>query len=61
MTAEEKWEQFKKCIQESLQEHVPLKPRKEHKKWMTQDLLDLMGKKEENLITNEKYTKNQID
>ena len=36
---------LKKSIEKSLQEHVPVKPRKEHRKWMTQEILDLMNER----------------
>ena len=44
-TAEEKWSQLKVCIQDALEEHVPKRPKKEHKKWMTQNVLDLMDER----------------
>jgi len=44
-TAEEKWSQLKECIQDTLEEHVPKRPKKEHKKCMTQNILDLMDER----------------
>ncbi|GFS05060.1 reverse transcriptase [Elysia marginata] len=43
-TAEEKWNQLKDCIQEGIEEQVPKKARKEHKKWITTEILRLDGK-----------------
>ncbi|GFR92256.1 endonuclease-reverse transcriptase [Elysia marginata] len=44
-TAEEKWNQLKDCIQEGIEEQVSRKARKEHKKWITTKILDLMEKR----------------
>ena len=42
-SAEEKLNLLKESIEKSPQEHVPVKPRKEHKKWMTQKILDMIN------------------
>jgi len=41
-TAEEKWQNLKQCITEAMEENVPTTKRKEDKKWMTKEILDLM-------------------
>ena len=49
-TAEEKWDKLRDGIQVSLQEHVPPKPRKAHKKWVMQDILNLMEKRRKKFV-----------
>jgi hypothetical protein len=39
---ENQWEQLKDSIKKAIEENIPLKPKKEHKKWMTQEILDKM-------------------
>ena len=41
-SAEEKLNLLRESIEKPLHEHVPVKTRKEHKKWMTQEILELM-------------------
>ena len=36
------WKQMKDSIKRAIEENIPLKPKKEHKKWMTQEILDKM-------------------
>ena len=40
--AEERWQMFKESMLESEKEHIPVAKRKEDKKWMTPEVLDLM-------------------
>ena len=44
-SAEEKLNLLRESIEKSLHEHVPVKTRKEHKKWMTQEILELMDER----------------
>ena len=41
-TAEERWQKMKESIQETAGELIPETNRKEHKSWMTEDILNLM-------------------
>ena len=41
-TAEEKWQRMKESILESAKEHIPTTKRKEDKKWMNSEILNLM-------------------
>ena len=40
--AEELWTKMKETLSEVIEEHIPKKTSKEHKKWMSKDILDLM-------------------
>ena len=44
---EHQWEQMKDSISKTIEENIPLKPKKEHKKWMTQEILDHMESRRE--------------
>ena len=41
-TAEERWQKMKESIQTTAEELIPETTRKEHKRWMTEDILELM-------------------
>ena len=41
-SAREKYEVLKQCIIESVQENIPVVTRKQHKKWITEEILNLM-------------------
>ena len=41
-TAGERWQMMKESMLKSAKEHIPLTKRKEDKKWMTPEILDLM-------------------
>ena len=44
-SAEDMLNLLRESIEKSLHEHVPAKTRKEHKKWMTQEILELMDER----------------
>ena len=46
---------MKESINEAIIENIPRKPRKEHKKWMTDDILDLMKERRKSKSDSEKY------
>ena len=52
---EEKWENFKEAIIESVKETVPPIPRKTKKQWMTQEILELMDERRKEKNNKENY------
>ena len=53
--AEEMWDKIKESINEAITENVPKKTRKKHKKWMTNDILELMKERRQAKSNVEKY------
>lgn len=49
---EELWKGLKISIQEAMIENIPMKPRKENKKWITVNILELMEKRRQSKRTN---------
>ena len=40
--AEERWHEFNKCIEMAMEENIPKQNKKQHKKWITTEILELM-------------------
>ena len=55
-TAEERWQMFKESVLESAKEHIPVtKRKKDKKKWMTPEILDLMEERRKAKADIQKY------
>ena len=53
--AEELWRKMKDSINQVMSESIPPKPKRTHKKWITQDILDLMEVRRQAKPNAEKY------
>ena len=55
--AEELWDKMKNSINEAIRENIPIKPKKENKKWMSNEILGLMEERRLSKSDEEKYKK----
>ena len=54
---EDRWEMLKRSLTEATEEHIPKKKGKEHKKWMTPEILQMMEERRKCKNMPEKYQK----